>query len=218
MNKTNFDIPCVCSFVGNRKSGKTYLMNQLLSAEYCNKFNYIVILNPSISLQNDWDWLTENYNGVYCFEKNFVSVVNEITESLKTIIKLCGKKECPQVLLILDDCIDTEVMRFKGVVDTIATKGRHYNLSCWLSSQRLSGVPRSTRLNSDYVILFSCWNFSEIERYTSEYIPKKYQNKFRDKILEYYKKPYTFLLLDNLDRIDRRVKKEFSGDCFFDEL
>jgi hypothetical protein len=121
---------------------------------------------------------------------------------------------CPRTLLILDDCIDSGVMNFRGTVDRFAERGRHINISTIISSQRISAVSRSIRLNSDYFIIFSPYSISEMEQYLEQFVPRDRRKETRIHLLEVFETPYQFILLDNAEKNPSKKLKVSNADWF----
>jgi hypothetical protein len=61
-----------------------------------------------------------------------------------------GKRN--KVLLILDDCVSHANFK-SNIFEKIATQGRHYNVTCWITSQHYTKLPPVIRLNCDYMII-----------------------------------------------------------------
>lgn len=126
--------------------------------------------------------------------------------------------ECPNTLLVLDDCVDSGVIQFKGAVDKIAERGRHIRLSTIISSQRLSAISRSVRLNSDYFIMFSPYSVSELEQFLEQFVSKKDVKELRVKISAVFEKPFWFIVLDNAEKDVTKKLKKSNANKFLKEI
>lgn len=207
-----------------RGSGKSFFVKQLLKSELIDRFDHIVIMCPSLDFNDDYD----DFRGLDKFR--FISnVTSEIIEDLwnrqakcKAMIrrKRRDKKkknandpqfsefesedpdiiECPHVLLILDDIIDSGVVKFRGIVDKVAERGRHVSISLILNSQRISAISRSIRLNADYFIIFKPFAVAEVEQFLDQFVRKKERKAAREIFASIFKRKHQFVMLDNTDK------------------
>lgn len=199
------------SFIGARRSGKSTLMKKLLKGEMKGKFKEenIFILCPTVDLNDDFD----DFPKARKYVEPDPAVIQAIMDEQKHNIKTYGKKRTPEVLIIFDDCADNRIIAFGGILDTLATRGRHFKINVMVSSQRMSAISRTARLNSDYFIVFSPYNFSEAEQFFEQYIAKKDRKKLISKLQEIWDEPFTFVVVDNSER--RQSQKLKVG---FDEV
>lgn len=107
---------------------------------------------------------------------------------------------CPRILLILDDCIDSNVLNFRGANDMIAERGRHIKITAIYTSQRESAVSKSIRINADYYIIFSPFAIAELEKFVERMIPKSRRKELLPLLESLFEQPYHFLLVDNDER------------------
>lgn len=213
-------IPFIQVISAPRKSGKSYLIkNLLLNKEMMRDlFDYIIILNPSLDLNDDYDGIVNtDKTTVYKFSKveDFKNIITETIKTQEEIIKHHKKERCPQVLLVLDDIIDSNLLNFRGIVDRLATRGRHANISVICSSQRLSAVSRTIRLNCDSLIFFSPSNYSEFEQILGEYIPRHNKKKVNTILDEAFNIPYLFISILNTEKIQKDKVRLGFGDKIF---
>ena len=201
----------VMTIASPRGAGKTTFVNYLLKNQLYRKFNYIVICSPSQQLNSDFDNVTQDVikgplkpNKEYLIklhdESKFEEVVDELRKSNVEIIERQGRDKCPDVLLILDDCLDSGVTRFRGKLDRIAHSGRHYKTSVIISQQRLSSISRSIRINSTFIVMFLPFSVTEIEQFLVQFASKKKRDFVMDLMETVFEIPYAFILLDNTKR------------------
>lgn len=217
---------------GPRKSGKSYLNTLMLEKGMKDQFDHIIVMCPTIEFNDDYlwmiqenerleeEWRSEHFN-MHKYKPKYTMISNindEIIETLYNTQAACMRKVkkrqrkgeeiyCPSTLLILDDCIDSGVVSFRGVVDKVAERGRHINLSCILCSQRVSAVSASIRRNSDYFIMFRPWNIAEMERFISEFVSKSVRKEVWKVVSDVFETPRNFILVDNLEeKLNKRLK------------
>lgn len=187
-------------FAAPRGSGKSYLMVQLLKKKWLAKYDYVVIMSPSIGLNDDYEEF-RGHEKVTLMSKMNPEAINQLFEKqVKCLVQAKSDKKrirCPNTLLILDDVIDSGLVNFKGVVDKIAERGRHARFSLALAAQRLSSISRGIRINSEYAILFSPFAIGEFEQFIDQFVPRESRKDFRVKVLNLFEKPHQFVLLDN---------------------
>lgn len=193
------------TIIGARRSGKSTLIKKLLKEVILKKIKEenVFIICPTIKLDNNWD----DFDEARKFDKADSSIIQAIIEEQEFNILTYGKKRTPEVLIILDDCADNNILRFGGVIDTLAVKGRHYKINVIISSQRLSAVSRTARLNSDYMIFFSPYNMSELEQLCEQYVLKQNRKECMEKIQKVFETPYEFIVIDNSERKPSRKLK-----------
>lgn len=221
--------PFVITISASRGSGKSTLIRRMLDENLQKQFHYIVFVSPTLDLNDDYKSIDKGYclklpkppkppSGVPLGGRpppeqivrisntvDFDRAIKEIMATQTDIVKEHGKKKTPQVLIIADDVIDSKILRFGGNLDKIAERGRHMNISLIISTQRITSVSRSIRLNSDFFIVFRPWNYTEVERWLSEFIPRKKRAMFEEWLNSVFTEPYMFLVVNNRTKsIDER--------------
>tara|TARA_R110000868_G_scaffold87171_1_gene244005 strand:- start:1122 stop:1871 length:750 start_codon:yes stop_codon:yes gene_type:complete len=213
------------SIAAPRKSGKSYLVTSLLRNGLMKDYDHIIIMCPTIEFNDDYVEF-EKLKDVTLISNVTKSIISELVlkqEECQRKTTLSKRKRdykedeneeiCPNTLLILDDCIDTGVMNFKGVIDQIAERGRHIKMSAIVISQRISAISRSVRLNSDAFIIFSPFSIAELEQFVDQFVPKLRRKEARIKIHTLFETQYNFLILDNsmkgIEKLQTSQTKDF---------
>jgi hypothetical protein len=119
---------------------------------------------------------------------------------------------CPKTLLILDDMIDSGLMNFKGMCDRFAERGRHIDFSVIATSQRMSAVSRSVRLNSDLFIIFCPYSISEIEQFLEQFVSRSQKKQIRAALDDIFNQKYQFVLLDNSQPTGKKLQTSNADD------
>ena len=194
------------TLIGARRSGKSFLMKKLLKGDMKGIFKEenIFILCPTIDLNDDFD----DFPLARKYTDPDPAVIQAVMDEQLYNIKTYGRKRTPEVLIIFDDCADNNIIRFGSILDTLAVRGRHFKINVMVSSQRMSAVSRTARLNSDYFIVFSPYNFSEAEQFFEQYVAKKDRKKMIDKLKDIWDVDYAFVVVDNSERRQSRKLKE----------
>ena len=192
--------PFCLSICAPRKSGKSYFVSHVLE-QVLHTFDLVFILCPSIEFQDDYTSFATHPNVFLCSNITRPGLANLITqqeEAKKTTRRSPELYRCPQTLIILDDCIDSGVISFRGVADKLAERGRHIDLSGIFSCQRISAVSRSVRINSDYFMIFDTFSVEELEKFTNQFVTRDKRSELNDKISAYFNNgEHRFLLLDH---------------------
>lgn len=236
----------VVTIVAPRRSGKSHLMKMILRTSFEDIYDHIILMCPSLSLNEDYDEFIDNSKYTF-IDTVDAGIIDELFEKQsdcrKQVLKAQRAKKdkkkkkkdilfenheiemplhrdkeaeyvCPRTLVILDDVVDSGVLRFGGAVDKIAERGRHMNISAFISAQRLSAVSRSVRLNSDYFIIFSPFSISEIEQFLENFVSKSMVKEMRSSLARLFEKKYEFLILDNSETQWSKKFKSSNADDF----
>ena len=197
MEKSEINFTCLnkcISLCAMRASGKSEMLRYLVMAEH-HKFQKIFVISPT-NITNGF------YNDFIPKENIFSEWNNEWIEKLLEILKNLNKNKKSQtdspknVLLILDDCCSNTKFHNNKIFERIFTTGRHYFLSCIITSQFITHIPPSARTNCDF-ILVSNLNNNNVQILANEYT---LGNCTRKQFIEIYKKAipdHGFLLINN---------------------
>lgn len=194
--KIKFTVLNKCiSLCAMRASGKSELLRYIVMLEQ-HKFHKIFVISPT-NVTNSF------YNNFIPKENLFSEWSNEWINELLEIFKYLNKNKQSQkdhpknVLLVLDDCCSNVKFHNNKVFERIFTTGRHYFLSCIITSQYITHIPPSARVNCDF-ILVSNLNNNNVQILADEYTLGMYCTK--KKFIEIYKQSIPnngFLLINN---------------------
>lgn len=146
----------------------------------------------------------------YINESDFLKELDlEFLENLineqEYIIKRFGKKYSDKILLIMDDSIQSDIIRSRKFIHMILCS-RHLNISTILISQAYYLVNKTLRLNSTSMILFSCPNKQEIKNINNEWnLGNKHNEKFFEIYDEIMMEPYAFLSINSQNQPGKRL-------------
>lgn len=218
--KYQIELPCNIAIYGATRTGKTYLTKKLLREQLLAQIDVLIILSTTSDLSGDFDEFKDNTNpdhGLVVQKFNapelFPRVINEVVQQSEGLHKnhYVKKKDIPRTLIILDDCIGLNVLRYRGLVDKLSTRNRHLQISFLVLCQRITGVPRTFRVNTRVVILFNTPNLTELERLLEEYTPKRYRMLVRDSLPTIFDTSYNFILVDTFST-RQRERLYLNGD------
>ena len=135
--------PNLSLYIGRRNTGKSTLMVHLLRT-LCRagKFNWVRVYSPT-AFTGVWASIVGEASVEAVFD---IEQLEEILESQASIRSRGGDNPG---LIILDDCLGA--VSFQNDLWTrIASSGRHYGLTFWVSAQHLFKLPPVVRSNADY--------------------------------------------------------------------
>lgn len=208
-----------------RNSGKSFLLSTMMRAGCFDHFDYIFILCPSLDFNDDyWEFHTDKR--VTFISEPCREVVEEIfQQQVKVKRMLVARRRhqdptqhstplfMPKTLVIMDDCIDSGILNFRGSVDKIAERGRHLDISSCFCVQRSSALSRSIRLNTNYFIIFAPYAVAEMEKFLAEFVSKDKQARARSLFATVFEKPFQFIVLDNNEKgVYQRIKESNAYD------
>jgi hypothetical protein len=138
--------PNLSLFLGRRNTGKSTLMVHILKTlAKAQKFAWVRVYSPT-AFTGVWGAIVGEDNVEAVFDAD---ELESILESQAGIRSRGGKNEG---LVILDDCLGA--CSFQNDLWTrIASSGRHYGLTFWVSAQHCFKLAPVIRSNADYIYL-----------------------------------------------------------------
>ncbi len=198
-----------------RGRGKTHLLKRKVK-QMLPKFDFVYICCPSIKFNEDYDDFKSDSKVtlITCVTVGVLKKIINAQSAAKERVKLEREMPnpdytltCPKTLIVLDDCIDSGVLRFGGVVDMLAERGRHIDMTVIITSQRISAISRSVRINSDYFLLFNPFSIAELEKFLEEFVSRSDRKELRIKLREVYSVEHEFIIVDNVTpNLDEKIK------------
>ena len=184
-------VPCAGIFLGPSKSGKTValisaILEQYRTADGSSVFERIYIFSPSIEIDDGWKPVKEfieNEMGVNTdreqvyFDKWDEGALRTIIDQQRKITrtsKQLGLKKLFQVLIVVDDFADQPELHRRtgdGALDTLFIRGRHMQISTWVSSQKLRLISAAVRVNMQFICIWRLRNQLELEAVLEELRP-----------------------------------------------
>ena len=133
--------PHTSIFIGQTGCGKTHLVLELIENQYNNRFDYIVIICPTLRENNKTyhakEWIKNDDN---------VWLVDPKEKLYQCIKKLSGLLQFLEVLFIIDDIIvDESLDKRRQPLLELSISGRHRGHYLWLLTQSYSAIPKNLR-------------------------------------------------------------------------
>jgi Cdc6-like AAA superfamily ATPase len=182
--------------------GKTHLILDLLETEYRNKFDYIIIICPTLMYN-------KTYRRKFILSDSDVLpiVINDKLNDMLDVVlkKFADVKE--QTLIIIDDCANLYDAKLKATALTkLAFHGRHVNLSTWVITQKYNAIVKDFRENIKVLILFydkdkesrdAAFKENDIGITLSEKdsIVRELKNNVNSKLIMYLFQPFSYEVL-----------------------
>lgn len=206
-------LPCSIAVVSKRNSGKTVLLDGLLSRWIASgATDAVMILSATILYNKDYAHVRRlcSKHDVYChfdeFDPSYLETIVSMQQG-----KIESPKKFKNITVVLDDVIGSmDKSKGKGelsaqkFVNSLFTLSRHHKITIVLSTQRAMGVLSPTiRQNTDYCIMSqvntenekALADITNSDRYTIHHVRNQID-----------KKPFTFALYDNLAPHDGRAE------------
>lgn len=168
----------VLVMVGARGSGKTNLLlnlvneNRFLAREF--HYNHRILFSKSLGADPSADKL----NCKYKFDDFKPEIIESIMRQQTQIKEDNGKSAMPSVLVILDDFATEKALTEHGILEKLAVRGRHFNITTIITTQKFSAVARTIRLNTDIAYIYEPKSGSEVDFIIETYASKQNRKAF----------------------------------------
>ena len=156
------------------------------------------------------------------FDKWDESALRTIIEQQKKITrtsKQLGLKKLYQVLVVIDDFADQPELHRRtgdGALDTLFIRGRHMQISTWVSSQKLRLISAAVRVNMQFICIWRLRNQLELEAVLEELTALLPKQELLAMYQEATREPYSFwfiyYLMDKANMFYKRWEERFVVD------
>jgi GTPase SAR1 family protein len=185
-------LPMRSLIIGPSASGKTYLLNNLITNIYKNCFERVYIFSQSIYLDRTYDPIKETQKEIKNEDLYFetfdeAALQNIINNHSRIIAKLKDEKskEMYNICIVIDDFIDDRrISNNSKALNSLFIRGRHSFISTICLIQKYISVSPMIRLNVSALMIFKLKNMKDLNALldeTSALINKK-------KLLEIYER------------------------------
>lgn len=189
--------PFLLTVVAQRASGKTNMVVDLLidPKKMCGVFDLVFIWSTSFHHDSKWKNILIPCPEFMVFEHYDIDMIRQLFETLQVI----AKTKVMNVLFVFDDMIDQNVMSaYKmGTLESIAVRGRHYNISAIIISQLYKKLSLPMRVNSTNLVFFRIRNRNEMEKVMEENQESLTKEQFENMYNYVTSEPYAFLHINN---------------------
>ena len=215
-------VPCTGIFLGPSKSGKTVALISLILEQCRGVFERIYVFSPSVNIDDGWIPVKKYIEGdlgvntereqTYWDEwdeaalRRIIQQQRKITEASKKL----EMKKLYQVLVVIDDFADTpQLHKPHGALDTLFIRGRHMQISTWVSSQKLRLISAAVRVNMQFLCCWRLRNQHELDAVIEELsalLPKEQLYRLYEQAT---REPYSFLFVYYLKPRNEMFYKRF---------
>jgi hypothetical protein len=199
---------------GRSGSGKTQLLLNVLTRQDLMGDYYHLILVFSPTAGGKGQGLDDTYDALNLPKENFLhefdkTILESILKNRYDLITKKGVKyvsENSRVCLIFDDMIAENIMKTPEMLKMFALL-RHYLCSVVIASQSFKKIPRSIRINANFVSIFPSLE-SEIQVMIDEICPSGINKKQFRQIIDYCTDGrYDFMGIQNHADPGKRIRK-----------
>ena len=161
--------PHLCCFIARRNSGKSHLQRYLLHClAGASKFSHVRVIT-STKFNGEWSAIVGDENVYETFNEDDI-------ERLLDHQKACKLASKPNpILLILDDMLGSMHMQ-SPIMLRLASTGRHFEVSLWLTAQHYAKCPTWVRSNADHLFILNPQNDRVIRNIHDEFSPEGYDD------------------------------------------
>ena len=211
-------------FLAPSQQFKTTAMVDLILRQYRGCFERIFVFSPSVDIDSAWGPVKEYVRvtlGVrdeeQCFFHEFDhAAINKIVDDQhKLTIRMKekkGNKKLFNILVVIDDWSDDPSVlhnQGKNVLNTLFTRGRHQNISCWISAQKLTTISTVIRTQTQFYCIGRLRSNKELQAILEE-ISATYPVKTLQRLYDYAtEQPHGFLYI-NLSTNPREFYSQFT--------
>jgi len=145
----------ICTFIGKRKSGKSYCLKDLLYNKKDMPVGKVVSGTEEASPFFE-DFFPKSFIDFDFDERNIAKLIKRQKDLLKKMKKEPQKygKADPRMLIVLDDCLYDDSWAKTTPIRNIFMNGRHFKIFFVVTMQYVLGIPPVLRTNIDYCFIF----------------------------------------------------------------
>ena len=206
------------------KSGKTVALISMILEQYRGCFERIYIFSPSIMVDDGWrpvkKYIEETMKVPVDREQTYFEEWDE--PALRQIIRQQRKitetskqlkmRSLFQILIVIDDFADNPHLHKRSgdsALDTLFVRGRHFQISTLVSTQKLRLVSNAVRVNSQFFCIWRLRNQLEKDSLLEELtalVPKpQLEAMYEAAVAE----PYSFLYIYLLNLLEKMFHIRF---------
>ena len=129
--------------------------------------------------------------------RGIIEQQKKITRKTKEL----GFKKLYEILVVIDDFADQPELHRRtgdGALDTLFIRGRHMQISTWVSSQKLRLISAAVRVNMQFMCVWRLRNQLELEAVLEELTALLPKQELQAIYQEATREPYSFLFIHYL--------------------
>lgn len=147
--KNLFEFPIQLTITGQSRSGKSYLLRNHILPTVISQYKSVIIYSPTVLLDAGWP----KFKSKYSAKVTLIDDIDhrDITQFIQEIGKRKAKGNNTKFLFIFDDITTYLSPSNSSFFATLATSGRHYNISYIVVSHKYKAINPLIRNNSDKI-------------------------------------------------------------------
>ena len=187
--------------------GKTVLLANLILKIYRGCFERVYIWSPSIHGDSTWEAVNKYQEDVmkvkesddeklYYDSYNSEDLEKVIATQHKDILHMKKQKHYHlfSILTIVDDFAESPEFSSKSqLLHSLLTRGRHDNISCLVSTQKVTAIAPIIRVNVTFMIVYRLRNYRDLDSFLEELSAMLPRKELLELYQEATKEPYSFL-------------------------
>ena len=217
-------LPMTGILLGPSMSGKTVALISMILEQYRGCFERIYIFSPSINVDDGWRPVKKYIEEIMkvpvdreqtYFEewdepalRQIIRQQRKITETSKQL----KMRSLFQILIVIDDFADNPHLHKRSgdsALDTLFVRGRHFQISTLVSTQKLRLVSNAVRVNSQFFCIWRLRNQLEKDSLLEELtalVPKpQLEAMYEAAVAE----PFSFLFIYLLNPLEKMFHIRF---------
>ena len=210
--------------LGPSKSGKTVALISMILEQYRGCFERVCIFSPSIMVDDGWrpvkKYIEETMKVPVDREQTYfeewdepalcqiIRQLRKITETSKQL----KMRSLFQILIVINDFADNPHLHKRwgdSALDTLFVRGRHFQISTRVSTQKLRLVSNAVRVNSQFFCIWRLKNQlekdSSLEKLTALVPKPQLEAMYEAAVAE----PYSFLYIYLLNPLEKMFHIRF---------
>ena len=211
-------LPMRALFLANSSGGKTTLIANLLfnKRAYRDVFSAIYVFSPSVHHDGTWGAVKKYVRDElhkkeeeHFFDEWDAKKVQEIVDTAFAVTKYHkdnGHKKGHAILIIVDDFADRpDILHAAGgsILNSLAIRGRHANISFWVASQRPTLLSTVLRTQATSLFVFRQRSVRDLLSFLDEY-SALVDKKTLETMYNYAtSKPYGFMMVDLMRPVEQ---------------
>ena len=217
-------LPCTGILLGPSKSGKTVALISMILDQYRGCFERIYIFSPSINVDDGWrpvkryieEEMRVNTDREQVYFENWDEAgLRHIIDQQRKVTQVSKEmrmKRLYQILILIDDFADSPHLHKRtgdAALDTLFVRGRHFQISTWVSTQKLRLVSNAVRVNAQFFCVWRLRNQLDLDSLLEELtalLPKRELEAIYE---EAVREPYSFLYIYLLNARDQMFHVRF---------
>lgn len=171
------------SFVGPRRSGKTWAMHSLCYHRMRELWPVVRVMSKTIH-SNEWPQIHDEFksgwdesilSSMLAMQKTRLRIHLEILQKEGILDRFSHEKEIDEYYdlhhgFILEDCASEHQLLTNKDLYSLAMEGRHLKFGVFVSTQHVKAIATRMRHNSDYVFIFPFKDFDSREAVVLNYL------------------------------------------------